>query len=50
VFWHSIALGAIVGLIVIAYAYVFPGGVLHGLTFVKQAGGGPRGAAAVICN
>jgi lactate permease len=35
VFWHSIALGAIVGLIVMAYAYVFPGGVPHGLTFVK---------------
>ena len=35
VFWHSIALGAIVGLIVLLYAYVFPGGVPHGLTIVK---------------
>jgi lactate permease len=35
VFWHSIALGAIVGIIVMLYAYVFPGGVPHGLTFVK---------------
>ncbi len=35
VFWHSIALGAIVGVIVMLYAYVFPGGVPHGLTFVK---------------
>jgi len=35
VFWHSIALGAIVGLIVLMYAYVFPGAVPHGLTIVK---------------
>ena len=35
VFWHSVALGAIVGLIVMAYAYVVPQLVPHGLTFVK---------------
>src|SRR5713101_2305415 len=35
VFWHSIALGAIVGLIVMMYAYVFSNAVPHGLTFVK---------------
>jgi lactate permease len=35
VFWHSIALGAIVGLIVMMYAYVFPHAVPHGLTFIK---------------
>src|SRR6266540_3885247 len=35
VFWHSVALGAIVGLIVLLYAYVFPGAVPHGLTIVK---------------
>ena len=35
VFWHSIALGAIVGIIVLLYAYAFPGGVPHGLTIVK---------------
>jgi len=35
VFWHSIALGAIVGVIVMLYAYVFPLLVPHGLTFVK---------------
>jgi lactate permease len=35
VFWHSIALGAIVGLIVLMYAYVLPGAVPHGLTIVK---------------
>jgi len=35
VFWHSIALGAIVGLIVMTYAYVLPHLVPHGLTFVK---------------
>jgi hypothetical protein len=29
--WHSIALAAIVGLIVLMYAYVFPGAVPHGL-------------------
>jgi len=35
VFWHSLALGAIVGVIVMLYAYVFPHAVPHGLTFVK---------------
>ena len=35
VFWHSVALAAIVGLIVLAYAYLFPGAVPHGLTFVR---------------
>ena len=35
VFWHSVALGAIVGMIVMLYAYVFPPAVPHGLTFVK---------------
>jgi len=33
--WHSVALGAIVGLIVVLYAYVFPFAVPHGLQFVK---------------
>jgi hypothetical protein len=35
VVWHSVALGAIVGIIVMLYAYVFSGAVPHGLTFVK---------------
>jgi lactate permease len=35
VVWHSIALGAIVGIIVMLYAYIFPHAVPHGLTFVK---------------
>jgi lactate permease len=35
VVWHSVALGAIVGVIVMLYAYVFPQVVPHGLTFVK---------------
>jgi len=35
VLWHSVALGAIVGLIVMLYAYVFQQLVPHGLTFVK---------------
>lgn len=35
VFWHSIALGAIVGLIVMMYAYVFPHAIPHGLSFVR---------------
>jgi lactate permease len=35
VFWHSIALGSIVGVIVMLYAYVLPHVVPHGLTFVK---------------
>src|SRR5947209_4283508 len=34
VVWHSIALGAIVGIIVMCYAYVFPQFVPHGLTFI----------------
>ncbi len=34
VFWHSVALVSIVGLIVVMYAYLFPGAVPHGLTFV----------------
>ena len=34
VFWHSIALGVIVGIIVMLYAYVFPQFVPHGLTFI----------------
>jgi len=34
VFWHSIALGAIVGIIVMVYAYVLPQLVPHGLTFI----------------
>ncbi len=34
VFWHSIALGAIVGIIVMVYAYVLPQFVPHGLTFI----------------
>ncbi|MFY9744112.1 MAG: lactate permease LctP family transporter [Candidatus Sulfotelmatobacter sp.] len=33
--WHSVALGAIVGVIVMLYAYVFRWAVPHGLTFVK---------------
>jgi len=33
--WHSVALGAIVGAIVMLYAYVFAHFVPHGLTFVK---------------
>lgn len=35
VFWHSVALGTIVGIIVMLYAYVFSSVVPHGLTFVK---------------
>jgi lactate permease len=35
VVWHSIALGSIVGIIVMLYAYVFKYLVPHGLTFVK---------------
>jgi len=35
VVWHSIALGSIVGIIVMLYAYVAPHLVPHGLTFVK---------------
>ncbi len=33
--WHSIALAAIVGLIVMLFAYVFKSAVPHGLNFVK---------------
>ena len=33
--WHSVALGAIVGIIVLLYAYVFRFAVPHGLQFVK---------------
>ena len=35
VVWHSVALGSIVGIIVMLYAYVFPSAVPHGLMFVK---------------
>jgi lactate permease len=35
VLWHSVALGAIVGLIVLAYAYLFPHAVPHGLNFIR---------------
>lgn len=35
VFWHSVALAAIVGIIVLAYAYVFPHAVPHGLSFLR---------------
>jgi lactate permease len=36
VVWHSIALGAIVGLIVMLYAYVFPHLVPHGVHLISQ--------------
>jgi lactate permease len=35
VMWHSIALGSIVAIIVMLYAYVFPHAIPHGLSFVK---------------
>ncbi len=35
VVWHSVALGSIVGIIVMLYAYVFSHLIPHGLTFVK---------------
>jgi lactate permease len=35
VFWHSVSLAAIVGVIVMMYAYVFPHLIPHGLTFVR---------------
>ena len=35
VVWHSLALAAIVGVIVMLYAYVFAAWVPHGLTFIK---------------
>ena len=34
VFWHSVSLAAIVGTIVMLYAYVFPLFIPHGLTFI----------------
>jgi lactate permease len=34
VFWHSVALAAIVGVIVMMYAYVFPQFIPSGLTFI----------------
>ncbi len=34
VFWHSVALAAIVGVIVMLYAYVFPQFIPNGLTFI----------------
>jgi lactate permease len=34
VFWHSVALAAIVGIIVFLYAYNFPGSIPRGLTFI----------------
>jgi lactate permease len=35
VFWHSVGLAAIVGIIVMLYAYIFPHLIPHGLTFVR---------------
>jgi len=35
VFWHSVALSSIVGVIVMLYAYVFPQFIPHGLTFIQ---------------
>jgi lactate permease len=35
VFWHSVALAAIVGAIVMVYAYVHPHMIPHGLTFAR---------------
>jgi lactate permease len=35
VFWHSVALAAIVGLIVLVYAYHLPHLIPHGLTFAR---------------
>jgi lactate permease len=34
VFWHSVSLAAIVGVIVMLYAYVFPHLIPHGLNFI----------------
>jgi lactate permease len=34
VFWHSVALAAIIGVIVMLYAYVFPQFIPHGLNFI----------------
>jgi lactate permease len=35
VFWHSVALASIVGVIVMLYAYVFPQFIPNGLTFIR---------------
>src|SRR5918911_913915 len=35
VLWHSLALGSLVGLIVLAYAYLFAWAVPHGLNFIR---------------
>lgn len=35
VFWHSVSLAAIVGVIVMLYAYVFPQFIPQGLTFIR---------------
>ncbi len=35
VFWHSVALAAIVGVIVMMYAYVFPQFIPNGLNFIR---------------
>jgi len=35
VLWHSVALGALIGLIVLAYAYLFAWAIPHGLNFVR---------------
>ena len=35
VFWHSVSLAAIVGVVVMLYAYLFPHYVPHGLTFIR---------------
>jgi lactate permease len=35
VFWHSVALAAIVGIIVMMYAYVFPQYIPNGLNFIR---------------
>src|SRR4029450_11978338 len=34
VFWHSVSLAAIVGVIVMLYAYVFPQAIPNGLNFI----------------
>jgi lactate permease len=35
VFWHSVALAALIGVIVMIYAYAFPQFIPHGLNFVR---------------
>jgi lactate permease len=35
VVWHSVALGTIVATIVMAYSYIFPAAIPHGLQFVR---------------